>query len=123
MRNARALWLRAHLTDGAALVDTEPLVHTRGVLGVLAREHAQLVVLLELLLADRALRERASTRQQQSEGAPMWAGASAHTLVPMFTLESQHLKVTVGSAPMDSSLAPRLTVPTVSVRFISCSYE
>ena len=62
----------AHLAVRAALVHSQPLVKALGMLGVLAREHAQLVVLLELLLADRALRERASTRQQQSEGTPMW---------------------------------------------------
>ena len=46
----------AHLAVRAALVHSQPLVKALGMLGVLAREHAQHVVGLEVLLADRALR-------------------------------------------------------------------
>ena len=46
----------SHLAVRAALVHSQPLVKALGMLGMLAREHAQHVVGLEVLLADRALR-------------------------------------------------------------------
>ena len=52
-RRVKAL---AHFAVWAALVHSQPLVKALGMLGVLAREHAQLVVGLEVLLADGALR-------------------------------------------------------------------
>ena len=52
-RRVKAL---THLAVWAALVHSQPLVKALGMLGVLAREHAQLVVGLEVLLADGALR-------------------------------------------------------------------
>ena len=60
----------AHLAVRAALVHSQPLVKALGMLGVLAREHAQHVVGLEVLLADRALRAGTQVWWRLLNGGP-----------------------------------------------------
>ena len=60
----------AHLAVWAALVHSQPLVKALGMLGVLAREHAQHVVGLEALLADRALRAGTQVWWRLLNGGP-----------------------------------------------------
>ena len=77
-------------------VDGEPLVEAGGVLGVLARQHAEFLAVLEFYPADRAL------LAEDDAGVGAWARTAAVS------------STTPPSAWIASSDAPRLTVPTVA---------